>query len=133
MGKDSERTVREIMRPAVTSVERTAHLAAAAYLMKHGNDSALVVVNNDDEMAPVAILTDTDIAHAVADERDLNSVRISDLVDRQPTTVAPDASLREAAELMVDNRFRHLPVVEAGKLVGMVDIADICRGLLKGS
>jgi CBS domain-containing protein len=133
MRKDSERTVREIMRPAVTSVERTAHLAAAAYLMKHGNDSALVVVNNDDEMAPVAILTDTDIAHAVADERDLNSVRISDLVDRQPTTVAPDASLREAAELMVDNRFRHLPVVEAGKLVGMVDIADICRGLLKGS
>jgi CBS domain-containing protein len=130
MGNGGEHKVREVMRPAVTSVERTAHLAAAAYLMKHGDDSALVVINNDNDMAPVAIITDTDIAHAVADELDLNNVRINDVVRGEPTTVEPDATLRDAAELMVKSHFRHLPVAESGKLVGMVDIADVCRGLL---
>src|SRR5689334_7820715 len=101
MSNGGEHRVREVMRPPVTSVERTAHLAAAAYLMKHGNDSALVVINNDDEMTPVAIITDTDIAHAVADEMDLNNVRISDVVRGEPTTVEPEVTLREAAELMV--------------------------------
>ena len=122
--------VRDVMRPAVTSVERTAHLAAAAYLMKQENDSALVVVSGDEQMVPLAILTDTDITHAVADGLDLNSVRISDLVRREPTTVSPESSVRDAAELMVKSHFRHLPVVDAGKLVGIVDIADVCRGLL---
>ena len=122
--------IRDVMRPAVTSVERTAHLAAAAYLMKQDNDSALVVVSSDEQMAPLAILTDTDITHAVADGLDLNSVRISDLVRREPTTVSPETSVRDAAELMVKSHFRHLPVVDAGKLVGIVDIADVCRGLL---
>lgn len=122
--------VRDVMRPAVTSVERAAHLAAAAYLMKHGNASALVVVDNDEDRAPVAILTETDIAHAVADGLDLNSVRITDVMTGEPTTVDPDVTLRQAAELMVNSRFRHLPVVDGSKLVGMVDIADVCRGLL---
>ena len=118
------------MRPALTSVERDAHLGAAAYLMMHGNDNALVVVNNDEQRVPLAILTDSDIAAAVAEGSDLNSVRISDLVRKEPTTIGPDATLREAAALMLDNHFRHLPVLEAGKLIGMVDIADACRGLL---
>lgn len=122
--------VRDVMRPAVTSVERTAHLAAAAYLMKQEDDSALVVVSGDEQMVPLAILTDTDITRAVADGLDLNIVRISDLVRREPTTVSPETSVRDAAELMVKSHFRHLPVVDAGKLVGIVDIADVCRGLL---
>ena len=117
------------MRPAVTAVERNAHLAAAAYLMKHAHDSALVVINEGD--VPTAIITDSDVAQAVADGRDLDQVRISDLVAREPVTVRPDdGRRREAAALIVASGIRHLPVVDDDRLLGMIDISDACRGLL---
>ena len=42
----------------------------------------------------------------------------------------PDETAAAAAELMLSARIRHLPVVEDGRLIGMVDIADACRGLM---
>lgn len=125
---DSRLQVRDLMRPAVTTVERNAHLAAAAYLMKHAHDSALVVINEGD--VPTAIITDSDVAQAVADGRDLDQVRISDLVAREPVTVGPTTPVVEAAALMVASGIRHLPVVDDDRLLGMIDISDACRGLL---
>ena len=122
--------VRDLMRPPVVSVERDAHLAAAAYLMKKAGDSALVVVEDEADLRPVAVITDTDIAAAVADGKDPNDVRISDLPARRPITVPPDETAVAAANLMVSSRIRHLPVVDDGRLVGMVDIVDACRGLM---
>ena len=123
--------VRELMRPPVVSVERDAHLAAAAYLMKKAGDTALVVVEDEADLRPVAVITDTDIAAAVADGKDPNELRISDLPARQPITVPPEQTAASAATLMVSSRIRHLPVVESGRLVGMVDIVDACRGLMR--
>ena len=122
--------VRDLMRPPVVSVERDAHLAAAAYLMKKAGDSALVVVEDEADLRPVAVITDTDIAAAVADGKDPNDVRISDLPARRPITVPPDETAVAAANLMVASRIRHLPVVDDGRLVRMVDIVDACRGLM---
>jgi CBS domain-containing protein len=123
-------TVADLMRPAVTSIERHAHLAAAAYLMKQANDTALVVIDDAKRRVPIAVITDTDIAQAVADKKDVNNVRVSDLVGRVPITVPPDTALRDAADLMVTSHIRHLPVVDGDRLVGMVDISDACRGLM---
>ena len=124
--------VRELMRPPVVSVERDAHLAAAAYLMKKAADTALVVVEDEADLRPVAVITDTDIAAAVADGKDPNEIRISDLPVRKPITVRSEETLAAAASLMVSSRIRHLPVVDDGRLVGMVDIVDACRGLIGG-
>jgi CBS domain-containing protein len=124
-------TVRELMRPPVVSVERDAHLAAAAYLMKKAGDSALVVVDDEANMRPVAVITDTDVAAAVADGKDPNDVRISDLSGRKPITVPSEETAAAAANLMVSSRIRHLPVVDDGRLVGMIDIVDACRGLMR--
>jgi CBS domain-containing protein len=124
-------TVRELMRPPVVSVERDAHLAAAAYLMKKAGDSALVVVDDEANMKPVAVITDTDVAAAVADGKDPNDVRISDLSGRKPITVSSEETAAAAANLMVSSRIRHLPVVDDGRLVGMIDIVDACRGLMR--
>jgi CBS domain-containing protein len=123
-------TVRQLMRPPVVSVERDAHLAAAAYLMKKAGDTALVVVDDEAGLRPVAVITDTDVAAAVADSKDPNDVRISDLTARKPITVSPDETAAAAANLMLSARIRHLPVVEDDRLVGMVDIVDACRGLM---
>ena len=60
----ARRTVSDVMRPAVTTIETYAHLAAAAYLMNHANQSALVVVDSDDR--PTAIITKSDLLRAVA-------------------------------------------------------------------
>src|SRR3954470_22200207 len=123
-------TVADLMRPAVTSIERHAHLAAAAYLMRQANDTALVVIDDAATRVPIAIITDSDVAQAVADGKDVNNVRVSDLVGRVPITVPPETDVRVAADLMVTSRIRHLPVVDGDRLVGMVDISDMCRGLM---
>src|SRR6266571_6856326 len=71
-------TVADVMRPPLTTVEQNDHVAAAAYLMKHAGATALTVLDAHDR--PIGIITDADIAHAVADGKDVNSVRIHDLM-----------------------------------------------------
>jgi len=117
------------MRPPVTTVEQEDHVAAAAYLMKHAGASALMVldVRNDQ---PIGIITEADIAHAVADKKDLDSIRIRDLMTTPPTVITATTSIRDAADIMVRGRFRHLPVVGDAGLIGMVDVVDVCRALI---
>jgi CBS domain-containing protein len=117
------------MEPALTMAHGTDHIAAAAYLMKHAGTTALVVLGADTER-PIGIVTDTDVAHAVADGKNVNEVRISDVMTPNPTVVGTATSLREAAELMTDGHFRHLPVVGDSGLAGIVDISTISRALL---
>jgi CBS domain-containing protein len=126
----AEWRVDELMRPATTTVEPTAHLAGAAYLMKHRGDSSLVVTMDDVDRRPIAIITDADISQAVADRRELESTRISDLGLAPPVTVEPGTSAREAIRLMLSRRINHLPVVQDGRLVGLVELSDLCRPLL---
>jgi CBS domain-containing protein len=122
-------TVAEVMRPPVTTADLNDHAAAAAYLMKHAGSTALLVVDIETGQ-PKGIITETDIAHAVADGRDLNQVRIYELMTERPTIIAPATSVRDAAEIMLHGHFRHLPVSGDSGLVGMVDISDICRALI---
>ena len=122
-------TVAEIMEPALTTAQPTDHIAAAAYLMKHAGTTALVVLDAGTDQ-PIGILTDTDVAHVVADRKNVNDVRISDVMTPDPTVVGTATSLREAAELMTDGHFRHLPVVSDSGLAGIVDVSTICRALL---
>jgi CBS domain-containing protein len=123
-------TVAEVMRPATTTVESGAHLAGAAYLMKHSGDTALVITTSDTHPRPIAVLTDTDISQAVADGRNLEETRISDLPPRDPVVVDPGTDVISAARTMLLHRIHHLPVVENGRLVGIVDMADVCRPLV---
>jgi CBS domain-containing protein len=123
-------TAADVMRPALTTVEANAHLAAAAYLMKHAGETALVVIDEEQARRPVGLVTDADIAEAVADGRDVNEVRIRDLMTTEPIIVAATASIQEVARSMVTRQLRHLPVVSNVGLVGIVDIGDVCRVLL---
>jgi signal-transduction protein with cAMP-binding, CBS, and nucleotidyltransferase domain len=123
-------TVEQLMRPPATTVEPSAHLAAAAYLMKRSCGGALIVTTDDDRHRPVAILTDADVTQAVADGRNLEETRINQVVSGDPLTVEVDTGVREAAELMLSRAIHHLPVVRDGHLVGVLGISDVCRALL---
>lgn len=119
------RTVGQVMRPP-TTIEPEAHLAAAAYLIEHSHDSALVVMP-DDTHEPVAMITDAEITGAVAQGRNLENTRIGQFVTAKPVTVQAEVLAEDAARLMLSQGVQHLPVVEGRRLVGMVELADLCR------
>lgn len=117
------------MRPAVTTVETHSHLAAAAYLMNHANQSALVAV--DDANRPVAVITEADLLRAVANGAEAGQARIEDWMNRDPQTIEPDVAASEAAQVMLETASRHLPVVSDGRLVGIVGVSDIVDVLVR--
>jgi CBS domain-containing protein len=122
-------TAAGIMRQPLTTVAKQDHVAAAAYLMKHAGTTALVVMDAQTGQ-PIGIITEADIAHAVADGKDVNSVRIYELMTARPTLIRTTTSVLDAAKLMMSGHFRHLPVVDDAGLVGIVDIIDVCRALV---
>src|SRR5579864_7111213 len=109
------------MRPQLTTLEQNDHIAVAAYLMKHADPAALMVLNARTGQ-PAGIITEADIAHAVADAKDVNSTRIHALMTARPTVINPATSVRDAAKVMTRDHFRHLPVVGDAGLAGIVDI-----------
>ncbi len=123
-------TAGDIMRPPLTTVEQNDHVAAAAYLMKHAGATAVTVLDPRTSQ-PVGIITEADIAHAVADGKDVNTTRIYEMMTTRPTVIHTATSIREAAEVMTSGHFRHLPVVGDAGLVGIVDISDVCLALLE--
>ncbi len=123
-------TAADVMRPALTTVEASAHLAAAAYLMSHAGETALVVIDEEQARQPIGLVTDADISLAVADGKDVNVVRIRDLMTAEPIVVTAATGIREVARSMVTGQLRHLPVVSDVGLVGIIDIGDVCRVLL---
>jgi CBS domain-containing protein len=73
------------MKSASTpTVDDNDHAAAAAYLMKHKGATALIVLDGERSDRPKGIITDTDIAQAIADGKDLNKVRIIELMTQSP-------------------------------------------------
>jgi len=121
--------VADIMRPPLTTVERYDHVAAAAYLMKHASASALMVLDAAAGQL-IGIVTEADVARAVADGNDINDVRIHDVMSTRPTVITRATSVRDAAVIMTKGHFRHLPVVGDTGLQGVVDINDVCQVLL---
>ena len=122
-------TAGDIMRPPLTTVEQNDHVAAAAYLMKHAGATAVTVLDPRTSQ-PAGIITEADIAHAVADGKDVNSTRIYELMTARPTVINITTSVRDAAKVMTSGHFRHLPVVDDAGLVGIIDITDVCLALL---
>ena len=123
-------TAGDVMRPALSTVEPEDHAAAAAYLMRHAHATALVVVDDERAKRPLGLITEADIVRAVADKKNLEQVRIRDLMTTNPTVITADTSVRQAAESMLAGHFRHLPVVGDAGLIGIVGISDVCRALL---
>ena len=116
-------TVREAMTPGVETAWASQPLEDAARMMKAGDFGSLPVV---DEGRLVGMLTDRDIVvRAVAEGVDTRAAQVGDVASRDPVSVEPDQDLDEARELMARHRIRRLPVVEDGRLVGVLSQADI--------
>ena len=91
----------------------------AAKLMAKRRVGAVLVV--DDQQRLVGIFTERDaVFRVIARGRDVHTTRLADVMTPEPQTVHPRKSLGYALLVMYENGFRHVPVVEDGKLVGIV-------------
>ena len=121
--------VSEIMTKAAVTDQSDDTLAEAARKMWKQQTGSLLVIDGDDL---VGILTERDILKAVATGSRLEETRISEVMSKDVVTVGPQTSLREAAKVMADRWIRHLPVLDGGRLVGILSQRDLA-GVLAGA
>jgi CBS domain-containing protein len=115
--------VADHMTRALLSLGANATLGEAAAKMAERGVGAVVVLEGE---RIVAILTERDVLKAVAAGQDGNA-SVTDWMTRHPDTIEPGDTTDHAASLMIHGGFRHLPVVEEGKVVGIVSIRDLMR------
>jgi CBS domain-containing protein len=77
------------------------------------------------------ILTKRDVLRAATSGSDLTKSPVSEWMTNNPITATPDTTVGEAAEVMLTNGFRHLPVVEGRELKGMVSIRDVLASQIR--
>jgi CBS domain-containing protein len=119
--------IREVMTkdPATCRTDETARDAAQA--MRDGDFGAVVVVAPGEEGVR-GILTDRDIVvRAVAEGKAPSQTKISEIFTTEPTTLFPDDSIDEAVRALRNAHVRRLPVVEEGRVVGIVSIGDLAE------
>jgi CBS domain-containing protein len=114
--------LREVMTPNPTVCSPDTSAAQAAEMMR---DQGIgdVLVQHDGSLG---IVTDRDIVtRAVAAGRDPKEVTLGDICTRDIETVSPDMSIDDVIRLMSDKAVRRVPVVEAGKPIGIVALGDL--------
>lgn len=119
------RTVRETMTSNPKSVPPDIPVSEAARLMRSEDVGSLPVVDGE---RLVGVVTDRDIAiRLVAEGKDPESTSVEDIHSREPVTADPDQSLDKVLEEMARHQVRRIPVVDDGRLVGILAQADISR------
>ena len=116
-------TLRDFMTTGdVLTVSGQSTLAEAAQRMHERRVGASVVLEGD---SVAGIFTERDLLRAVAEGCRPDETLVADSMTRDPVTLPPDHAPSEAAEIMSSGKFRHIPVVEDGRLVGIVSIRDL--------
>ena len=118
--------VSEVMNRNVVTIDPGESVALAARLLSRHNVGSLPVCTSDGRLR--GIVTDRDIVlRCVAAEDDPAQTPVRDIMSRAPATLAPGQDILAAAQLMAQHQVRRLPVVERGKLVGIVSLGDVAR------
>jgi CBS domain-containing membrane protein len=130
-----EKTVRDVMQTRIHTLRRNDQLSVADDLMKQERIRHLPVLDEDGELA--GIISQRDLFRGAllralgygsrAEEQMLRTVLVKEAMSEPVHTTSPGSSLREAAQLMLTRRIGCLPVLEKGKLVGIISESDMTR------
>src|SRR6266511_1489107 len=121
MGK----SIRDVMTPSQQTVESGSPAVEAARLMKQV-DAGMIPVVEDGKL--LGTVTDRDIVlRVIAEGKSPQATTVGEIASTEVVTVKPEQVLDEALELMAHHQIRRLPVVEEGRLVGIVAQADVAR------
>ncbi|MFL6562240.1 MAG: CBS domain-containing protein [Bacillus sp. (in: firmicutes)] len=113
--------IRDIMTTEVECCTLLDNVFEVAVKMKELNVGAIPIVDKD---KLVGMITDRDIVVRGVAEKHPGSTKVEDIMSNDLVTVTPDSSSKEAATLMAKHQIRRLPVVEEGKLIGIVSLGD---------
>ena len=117
--------IQELMTVKPRTVKKGDSIVAAAKLMR-GEDAGIAPIVDGERL--VGVVTDRDIAiRVVAEGKDPSTTKVEEIASENLVTVEPEQDLDDALRLMAQHQVRRLPVVEDGKLVGIVAQADVAR------
>ena len=120
--------IREVMTTQLVTVEPSTSVAAAVTVMGMQRVGAVLVMEKE-KLA--GIFTERDLVRAMSHDIGASSQSVAQWMTRDPVTVGPDAPVEQALEIMLAGNFRHLPVMEGERLVGVVSIRDLSRATLR--
>ncbi|MEH6905101.1 CBS domain-containing protein [Neobacillus drentensis] len=113
--------IKDIMTSDVESCTLLDNVYEVALKMKQLNVGAIPIV---DKEQLVGMITDRDIVIRGVAEKHPGSTKVEDIMSNNLITISTDATSKEAAKLMSEHQIRRLPVVEEGKLIGIVSLGD---------
>ncbi|MEM0058499.1 MAG: CBS domain-containing protein [Candidatus Bathyarchaeia archaeon] len=115
----------DVMVTDVVTVESHVDVKRAVRVMNDFEIGCLIVVEAG---RVIGILTERDVLKRVVDEgRKPEETTVGEVMSKPPITISPDADLETAIALMFKHKIKKLPVVENGKLVGLVTFTDLVR------
>ena len=124
-------TVRNLLQQkgnTVYSVHPDSSVYDALELLEEKNVGALIVVDNENL---IGVFTERDYARKVVLKgKSSRDTTVRDIMSDRPIVVSPNASVDLCMQLMTEKYIRHLPVIEEGKLVGVVSIGDLVRSTI---
>jgi CBS domain-containing protein len=124
--------VKEILRVKgnrLLSIEPAGRAVDAAKTMAEQNLGSLIVMERE---RMVGVLTFREILQALAQRAGaLGDLRVGDVMVRDPVTCTPDMEVNELRRTMLDSGARYLPVVQEGKLVGVISFRDVAKAVLE--
>lgn len=118
--------VRDVMNRDLVTIDPAESAALAARLLARHNVGSLPVCGENGRLQ--GIVTDRDIIlRCVAPEEDPARVPVRHIMTRHPKALSPGDDVRQAAQVMAIQQVRRLPVVEGGRLVGVVSLGDLAQ------
>src|SRR5215471_14182694 len=114
--------LRDLMNTCVATTTPGVSVSAAAAGMVKANVGSAVVLQG---RFLVGILTERDVLRAAASGQDLSASLVSEWMTPDPQAVSPDTSAEEAAQIMLLQGFRHLPILEGRTVCGIVSLRDL--------
>lgn len=117
-------TVGDIMTSALFFIEPGTTVAEAATVMGERRIGSALVMEGD---RLLGIFTERDIVRALGQHFDAAGHPVSEWMTQDPLTVPPDTPVEEALRTMFDHGFRHLPVVDSDRVVGIVSMRDLSK------
>jgi CBS domain-containing protein len=117
--------VRDIMMRNVKTVRTDDSALDAVVKMNKFHIGSVIVTNNG---RPIGIITERNILERIVEPRlDPSTVRVKDIMSSPVVTIDPNAAVEEAAQIMARKHIKKLPVVDGGKIVGVISTSDIVR------
>lgn len=119
--------IKDIMTKELVTISKDHSALEAAKIMTEKGVSSLIVLAGDQ---PVGIVTERDFIKKIClKELQLSTIKVGEIMSKIRTSAPPDMSIEVAVQRMINNRIRRLPIIDKGKLVGIITVTDLAQHL----